>query len=462
MKGWKRLREEKVTSKQERIERVVKLTQSAETDRAVLRAAAEKLHPADLAEALNRLGAEERERLFNVLALATAAQALDEADPATQDKIVKATDTQRLIGIVEELPPDEGADLLERMPEAQEAQVLRGVEDDLAEDLRELLEHDPETAGGLMTTEFVALSLDDTAASAVKRLQGATDAEDVLNNLFVVDDARRLRGVVPLCKLIAAKPDTAIQELMEPDVIHVTTDVDREEVARQVERYDVHAMPVLDAAGVMRGLITVDDVLEAISEEVSEDMYRIAGTWAMHPTRERPLKRMFLRFPWLGITVASGLFTAWVYGLYRQQLAGQFAVACFVPLIMAMGGNVALQSSTIMVRGLATGEVELGRIFRLLLGEVSVGAMLGVACGVLTGLAAAWLNGDPRLGVVIALSMTIGLTVAATLGTVMPLLCSRFGIDPALAAGPFVTSLNDLTGLVIYLTIACLLIVHMA
>ena len=343
----------------------------------------------------------------------------------------------------------------------QEEQVLKGVEKELAEDLRELREHDPETAGGLMTTNFVALALDDTAASAVKRVQGEVESEAALNQLFVVDEQGKLCGVVHLRRLIAVKPDTPIREILDPDTIHVTTEVHREEVARQVERYDVYAMPVVDAEGVMQGIITVDDVLEAIHEEVSEDMYRLAGTSAMHPTRERPVKRMFLRLPWLGITVASGLFTGWVYSLFRHQLSAHFAVACFVPLIMAMGGNVALQSSTIMVRGLATGEVELSRVLRLLLGEVSVGAMLGVVCGLMTGLVAAWLNGDPRLGVVVTLSMMAGLTVAATLGTLMPLLCCRIGIDPALAAGPFVTSLNDLTGLTIYLLIATLLIVRM-
>ncbi len=439
------------------IERILTAEGGAEVNAGTLQHRLADEHPIDIAVALQHLDEEQKLSVLEALEPETQAQVLDETDIETKKAFLEQADREVLTSIVEEMPPDEGADLLDLMPEETEQQVLQAVEEPHAGSLRELLEYEPDTAGGQMTTDFVSLRADTTAAEAIRKIQGAVDAEHV-NWLYVVDDQGGLVGTVSIQQLITARPDSMISDFLHTEVYSVTTDVDQEEVVRVVDRYNLPALPVTAADGVLKGIITLDDVVDVIRQEVDEDMYRMAGTASDHPVTEPVPKRVLKRLPWLVVTVVTGLTVAYIYSSHEELLKGAVAIVFFAPVIQALGGSVGVQSSTILVRGLATGELETGRISRLLLHEVTVGALIGIICGAIVGLVAGWWQGSASLGLVVAMAILTGVTASSLTGTMVPAICHKLGVDPAISAGPFVTGLNDIIGLGVYLGIATLVL----
>lgn len=423
------------------------------------------VHPADVADLIAELDPRETAAVFEAMQAESAAEMLDEANLVSQEEILEGADEARVVRALEELAPDEAADVLEAVSEDRADHFVDQMEDEEAREVEELLQFPADSAGRLMTTEFVALSAEATVREAVQFAQENLEPERT-DDLYVVDADGRLIGVLPLRALLFTPPDTKIGSLAERDTVNVSVDTDQEEVARLVSKYDLLTIPVCDSGGVLRGIVTVDDVIEVIEEEVSEDMYRLAGTAERDPVHRSVLRKALLRAPWLGITLLGGILCCTVVGRFEARLTEVVALAFFLPLIPLMGGNVAIQASTIMVRGLATGEIGSNNIVQCALREMLVGLLLGVACGAVSGLAAYVLTlhtGRPLiLAFVIGSAVLWSVLVAATLGSVIPMVCNLAGADPAIAAGPFVTTINDIASVAIYLSLAALLLSRVA
>jgi len=332
-----------------------------------------------------------------------------------------------------------------------------------SQEVQDLLEHPKETAGRLMNTDFFSLPEQITVEEAIKQVRAASEREMVFY-IYVTDKEDRLVGVVSLRQLLVVPPDTPLQKIMNPEVISVTTDTDQEEVARQVTRYNLLAIPVVDKENRLVGIITFDDVIDVLREEATEDILKMAG--AGTPEEEYILQTSSLgaarfRLPWLLTTLFGTMVTAGIVWFFRFTLHEVIALVTFLPVIAAMGGNVGVQSSTIIVRGLATGRIELASVWKVVARELKVGLLMGVTCGVILALVAYLWHGPAMLGVVLGAAMFFAIIVAATTGTLVPVVLKKLNIDPAISSGPFVTTANDITGLLIYLGLATYLLQHL-
>lgn len=415
------------------------------------------LHPADVAELVADLDADEKAAVFEAMEAKDAGEMLDEADLVTQEDILGTADERQVVRALEELPPDEAADVLDAVSEERAEQLVDQMEDGEAQDVEELLDFPPDSAGRIMNNEFPSLSAEMTAREAVHYAQESLGPE-ATDDIYVVDTEEKLVGRLPLRALLFARPETTVGDLAETDVVRATVETDQEEVTRLVSKYDLLSVPVCDGQNRLRGIITVDDVIEVIEEEVSEDMYRLAGTAERDPLHRSVLGKAWLRAPWLGVSLVGGIFCCSVVGQFEASLHEAVALAFFLPLIPLMGGNVAIQASTIIVRGLATGEISRENVMLCTVREIATGLLLGLVCGTASGLAALLLTGEPMLGQVVGCAVCCSIISAATFGSTIPLLCTRLRADPAIAAGPFVTIINDLVGVGIYLSLATLLL----
>ena len=306
-----------------------------------------------------------------------------------------------------------------------------------------------------MTTEFFALSEDATAQEAIRRLQLATDAEMVFY-IYVTDKDERLVGVLSLRRLLTVPPTTPLKNIATRDVISVTVDMDQEEVARQVASYNLLAIPVIDNDNRLVGIITVDDVVDVIREEATEDMLKMAGAIEEDSTsKSSSVASAKHRLPWLFTNLVGSLLSGAILWEFRYTIQEVVAIVSFIPVIAAMGGNVGLQSSTLIIRGLATGLIELTDVRAVFFREIKVGLLMGLACGVILTVVG-WIWHQEFLGMVVGLSLIIAFMVSTSMATFMPIMLKRMKVDPAVAAGPFVTTANDITGITIYLSLATL------
>jgi magnesium transporter len=420
----------------------------------------DKMHPADIAKVIRHLSSgQEKRTIFDLIKkLDIKATVISEIDTASSKEILSDMPATEVVMILKELPTDDTADILGELPEDKAKGILQLMRKEDSLEVEGLLKYPEETAGGIMTTSFFALQEDVTAQEAIRRLQEEKEAEMVFY-IYVVDQQERLVGVISLRQLLLVPPDTPLRKIMTTEVLSVHTDLDQEEVARQVARYNLLALPVVDRENRLVGIITVDDVIDVIREEATEDILKMAGT-----AEEELLLTISsfnaarFRLPWLLTNLVGGIVTGGFLWFFRLAIQEVIALASFIPVITAMGGNIGLQTSTIMVRGMATGRIELADIWKVFFKELRVGALMGFICGFIVGVVAELWHGNLMLGVVVGVSMFIAITVAAAMGTLVPVLLKRLGVDPAISAGPFVTTANDITGLVIYLSLATTLL----
>jgi len=413
------------------------------------------MHYADLAEVLRTLELDERVRLLSQLDSEQAAQVLFELDREDILPLLEALGPQVSALVLQEMSTDDAADLIGDLPDDQQERYLGLMSGEEAEDIAELLEYDEQTAGGIMTTEFVAINKELTADEAIKYLrETAPDAETVYY-VYVVNDQNQLVGVISLRELILCAPDTRVGDAMRTNVISVNVHTDQEEVARVVAKYDFLAIPVVGDNGELLGIITVDDVVDVIQEEATEDFLRLANVHQERYLELGDLQRAGRRLPWLIALLFGALLAGSVIQFFEDTLIGVVALAFFMPVMAGGPGNVATQTLAVVVRGLATGEVDSRRVFWVIFKEVRVGLIVGVVSGlILAGIATVWQ--DLTLGVVVGSSLALGMVVATVIGSLFPLLISRLGVDPALASGPFITTVMDVISLMIYFTMASL------
>lgn len=423
-----------------------------------LRSYLARLHPSDLAEVVEEFEPEVGARLLALIDEENAADVLDELDIEAQRDVLASLSTPQIAGILEEMPDDDLADLFGDLSR-EEAQRLLGLMDrEDADGVQELLRYPEDTAGGRMTTDFVWVSENSTAAQAIDRIRRLAPEAETINYIYVLDGDRRLKGVLSLREIILANPDSPVRSFMERDVVSVNVGDDQEEVARTAMHYDLLAVPVVDGDGRMLGIATIDDLVDVLEEEATEDLHGVLGggrgaevqvgaaaaTWA----------RVRVRLPWLLLLMFGNFLSANVISGFAQVLERALALAFFIPVLMDMGGNVGTQSLAMTVRGLATGDINHGDLWRLMWRETKVGACIGLTCGiVIAGVAAVW-QGNPMLGLTVGIAMFCTLTIAAVLGILMPMLFDRLGIDAAVSAGPFITTVADIMGLIIYFATA--------
>ncbi len=412
-----------------------------------------KLHPADVAQVLNDLPEPYRLKTFRITLAddsGFAAQAIGELGLEQAALLVGQLDPREVSGLFQEMDPDDAASLLSELPEALRDEVIAGMRGEQASDVEDLLQYPERTAGRIMNPKVFSLGEDTAIGEAIQRLQDSQDVEMVFY-IYVVDQHGTLVGVMSLRHLLQRRPEALLSESMVTDVLRVRTDMDQEEVAQLVASYNILATPVVNHQGKLVGVITVDDVIDVIKEEATEDMYRLAGVGLAETVFTKPTRSVQLRIPWLGVNVVTALLAAAVVNLFEASIA-QFAVlAVFMPLAPLLGGNAGNQTLTVMVRGIALGELNWKNSRPALLKELAVGAVNGVLIGgVVALLALAW-KGDWRVGAALGVALWGTMLVAALFGTLMPLTLRWLKVDPALASSVFVTTATDVAGLMLFL-----------
>lgn len=427
-------------------------------DNQSLKAYLAKLHPSDLAEVIEELPTEDGARLLAMMDEEDAAEALDDLDGQTQRDVIAELETPEITGILEQMADDDLADLMAELGTEQAERVLGMLDKEDAADIKQLLGYPEDTAGGIMTTDFFWVPEMYTAGKAIDHLRHLAPSVETVNYIYVLGPAGKLRGVLSLRELLMAEPNTLVRDVMEKDLITVSVAEDQEEVARTAMHYDLLAVPVVGDEGKMLGIVTIDDIIDVLDEEAAEDMHGVAhggkvfeeteaaqhGVWA----------RVKLRLPWLILLMFGDFMSANVISRFEGVLSTYVALAFFIPVLMDMGGNVGTQSLAMTIRGLATGEINHSDLMRLLWREGRIGIALGLVCGTLIGLVALLWQGTPVLGIVVGFAMAVTMAVAAVLGTIVPMVFERLGVDSAVASSPFITSAVDIFGLLTYFTVA--------
>lgn len=461
--------EGELQDRQELLDKIEHLIEADEMD--ALRELLSSSRNSDVAEVVEVLDEVARQVLFDVLDPEEAGDILEKIDEATRSEVVEELSSDELTGILATLPPDEAADFVGELSDEQGEEVRDSIHRAGLDEVEELLRYDEDTAGGIMTTQVVTVGERDTVADAIAKIR-ESDPKDEFYFVFVIDAKEVFKGILGIRELLLYRPDAAVSEAMDCDPVRVPVNADQEEIANLFRKNDLVVAGVVDDAGVLLGRITVDDVVDVIEEEAEEDALVMAGT---HPT-ELDSHSLFraarVRLPWLLTCMAGAMFSGVVLiSLFEPCFlpAQWFSIFMFFPAIVAMGGNSGLQTSTIVVRGLATGDlvrVSFGQVF---MRESRIALIVACACGLIAGLFSGislsiWHPNDfqlseaPILGLSVGTAMFFGIMISTTLGFVLPFLFRRIGIDPAVSSGPLVTTMNDALGCLIYFSLSMFLL----
>lgn len=417
-----------------------------------------ELHYADIAEIMDHLSTEEAKYIYYCLDEDTQADVLMELEEDVRDRFLNSLSTKEMADQLENLDSDDAADILGELDEDKIQEVISQMEDDeAAEDIVDLLNYDEDTAGGLMQKEFIQARLDWPVNRCLVELRRQAEDVEKVYTIYVVDELNKLVGLLSLKQLLFADPKTKIRDLYSSkNVISLSTNDDSEEVARIMEKYDLVAVPVVDLQGKLVGRITIDDVVDLIKEEADKDFQLASGISEKIESNSSVWKISRARLPWLFIGMLGGILGAQVISSFEAGIAQIPALAFFIPLITAMGGNVGVQSSAIVVQSLAKGNDLFGTVAKRIGKETTVALVNGAMLATLI-YGIAYLFGSSKLGIVVSLSLFVVILFAAIFGTLIPLILNKYKIDPALATGPFVTTLNDVFGLFIYFSVGMIL-----
>ena len=417
-----------------------------------------KTHSADLAQLFRYFNNNEKTFLFNLLQKNNEAsgELLSELDESIISDLLLPLEPLEVANILRKMGSDDIADILNLLDEDKAQLILEKLKNKESEELEELMSYPDDSAGGLMSFDVFSLTESTKVIDAITSIQNYKQAEMVFY-LYVTDENSHLSGVVSLRDLVTAPPNSTLKSFMEDDVVFVTSDTDQEEVAKLVSKYNLLAIPVIDSDRTLLGIITVDDVVDVIREEATEDFLQMAG---IGKDREILMKSTFdnvkLRLPWLFASWIGGTIAAYIIGTFEPFLESMIALAAFIPVIIGMGGNVGTQSSTIIVRGFATGRLELSKVGIVIWKEMRVGLILGIFYGLLLGIVSMFqfINAPSELGFVLGLSICVSMIIATSIGTLVPIFLRKLDIDPAIASGPFVTTAIDILGILAYFLIA--------
>jgi magnesium transporter len=418
----------------------------------------EALRPPDQADVFGELPPSEQDQLLPRLELEDAADILEDLEEEEAAEVAVRLSSEELARILDEMEPDEAADLLGDIPPDQAAEALAAMED--VDEVQPLLIHGDETAGGLMTSAKITLHQEMTTSTAIEHLRTVAPDTETVYYLFVVDEDVRLSGVVSLRQLVIAPPGTKVTEIMDPDVIHVQAEADQEEAARLMSRYDLLALPVVDQEHHLLGVITHDDLVEVLEEEATEDIYRLGGVLEEQPPDVPIPSALRTRLPWLVLNLGTAMASAAVLSLFESTIARIAALAAFFPIVAGVSGSAGTQTLTIVVRGLALGELELRDGLRALGREILIGLTNGLAVGGIVAVIALVWKGTPQLGLVVGLATLLNMVGAGIAGAAVPMTMQFLKFDPALASPILVTTATDTLGYLIYLGLATLILLE--
>ena len=416
----------------------------------------QKQHPADLAQIFSELPDKEREAAFSLHAERNgrlAMEAISELGPETGATLLATRSADEIAKLAQEIPSDDAAALIDYLPEELSAAVLDLMRPKESGVVENLLEYAERTAGRIMNPHVFALNEDLTVGEAITELQSNRDVEMVFY-LYVVDERRHLVGVVSLRRLLLVSPETPLKRIMTADLMSARVDMDQEEVARQVASYNLLAIPVVDEENKLVGVITVDDVIDVIKDEATEDIYRLAGVAGDERVFTSPKETFRKRLPTLAIQLVTLFAAAAVIAAFEPTIGKVTALAVFMPIVAGMGATAATQTLTVMVRGLALGELTWSNSRKALLKEVALGVGNGILLGVVAAIVTWAAKGDPVLGLLLGLAMIINLFIAAAAGTLVPIGLRAANLDPALASSVVVTTMTDVLGFATFLGLA--------
>ncbi|HWC03470.1 MAG TPA: magnesium transporter [Methylomirabilota bacterium] len=424
-------------------------------DPAALAAFLSDAHPADLAAALRDLDLPDQVTVLRQLPREQAGAVLYEMDNVGRLAVLEILDRGEVSRILDQMPPDQAADVVETLPPEQASRILHEMPPADAEEIQELLQYGESTAGGIMTPEFVAVHEDMTVGEALEYLRKSVPREGAFY-VYVVDAHEHLVGLVPIRRLITADPSTPVHAIRRTDVVSVTADTDQEEVARLATKHRLLAVPVVDRRNRLLGTVTIDDVIEVIHEEATEDIHRLGGVSAdetiFDPVGKVARRRLF----WLFVNLPTALLAATVVGLFEPSIQALAALAVFMPIVAGMGGNAGIQTFTVIVRAMALGDLTLANTRKVLFREVMIGLANGVGAGAVAGVIVYFWKGNPLLGLILGVAMITNMLVAALAGTLVPVALKLLRVDPAVATGVVVTTLTDCAGFLSFLGLATL------
>ena len=433
-----------------------------EGDTLALQKILEEIHPQDLLTLWDELEGEHRYVVLTLLPKDRAAEVFSHLGPEEQAEYLKTLPPWRVQELLEELSLDDLADALQAVEE-EDPELFRRLKEALDPETRaeveELTQYEEDEAGGLMTPEYVAVREGMTVEEVIRFLRRAAPDAETIYYIYVVDEVGRLKGVLSLRDLIVADPRTKVAEIMNPKVVFARTDTDQEEVARLMADYDFTVLPVVDEEGVLVGIVTVDDVLDVIEEEATEDIHRLAAVDVpdLVYSQASPIALWLARVRWLVILILTGMVTSSILQGFESLLEAATALAFYVPVLLGTGGNTGNQSATLIIRALATRDLDLRDWRRVLLKESLVGSLLGLTLATLL-LGKVFLDGHAPLAPVVGLALFLLVLFANLVGAMLPVVLRRLGVDPALVSNPLVATLSDISGLLIYLTVARLLL----
>jgi len=414
------------------------------------------LHAADIAELIDNLDEEDRLRLFSLLEVDKASEVILELSDTSREQLIEDLSNEELTDIIEEMDSDDAADIIAELSDDQAKAVLDAIEPDDSEEVKELLKYPEDSAGGIMQSELVSVRRSATINDAFQAVAVAKDEIENIHDIFVVEDDNRLIGAVPLQRLITTKRFTPVVDLIDHDIVSVTVDMDQEEVARLFKKYDLVSVPVIDAEKRLLGRITIDDVMDTVDEETSEDIYRIAGLGEDDTVFNTPAESVKKRLPWLFLNLIMALTSVLVIGFFEDTIKFMVVLAFFMPVVAGLGGNAGGQTLALIVRGMALGEITFENAKRVLFRQLAVGIANGVSVGVVIGFIAWLWKGIPVLGLILGLAMIISVFVGTFAGALIPLALKRLKLDPALGSQIFLTAFTDAFGFLSFLGLATL------
>jgi magnesium transporter len=441
------------------IEKIKRLLEDKKT--AELKELVGDLHPNDFSEIAEELSPEQIIEIFWLIKdREKIAEYISELSTELQSSLLNAMSKKQASEILEEMDTDEAVDFLTEIAPKESRELLDLMPKEEAEEIEELMKYEENTSGSIMNNEFVTLPEQLTTEQAIEHIREMSPEAEMIYYVYVLDKRERLIGVLSLRDLIVADAKKRVSEIMEEDVISVLDTEDREVAARMISDYDFLAIPVINKKGMMVGIITVDDIIDVLEEEVTEDIHKMVGSAEVYEDKlikTSPLKRARARLPWLLVCMAGEIISGSVIEFHSGILEMVVALAFFIPVIMAMAGNVGTQSSTVTVRGIATGQLKIGEYCKNLWAEIKVGLFVGTIIGLMIFVIAYFWQGDYLLAITIGFSLCLTVILATTIGTLLPLIFDRINIDPAVASGPFITTIVDVGSLMVYFALGTLL-----
>lgn len=429
-----------------------------------LRELMEEYHNRDIFDILESLDEDKQIKLFEILPIDMAASILDETDSEFFKHILSKLNTEHKANILEMMSLDDMADILAELDESEREEIINLLNQEDAQDVKELLIYEEESAGGIMTTGYIAIKKDMTAKEAIAYMREQAEDAETIYYIYVVDNLEKLVGVLSLRELIIAREDIVVEDLMSENIISVYVDEDREKAVKLVSKYDLIAIPVVSRDETLKGIITVDDVIDVIEEEASEDMYKFAGTSEQErdiieqnnvDPKDQVISSFKARIPWLVITLIGGFLATLILSSFDYVIDSKyFPLIYFVPIVTGMGGNIGTQSSALTVMALSNKHLN----FKNVLLEGLVGVFTGIICSLIIGIATYVFVKDINIVLIVSLSLLINMIIGAMIGSSMPMLFKKFDVDPSIVSAPLIATALDIIGMTIYFLITTIIL----